>query len=180
MIFCSKPHPQRSEKVYQLCAARVQACTGLSIVTSDLFFKNKSLCQKSTSLKSVITKLGNHSKEVLHIALSQKHEPFNPLAFQNTKSPSSCKTGQLLHFEFHLTNHLCILPQTTSNTLHTTHLNYPNHWPLTVTPFASFTISDFSLCGLTSTSLSKQAQSKQSIGEGQRKFRQGHKHLRPH
>ena len=145
-----------------------------------LFFKTKKCTKVYTTLVSVITKLGNHSKQVLHISLSQKHGLSTSQAFQNTKTPSSCKTGQLLQLHLHLTNHSCVLSQTSSNTLHTTHLSSPNHWPVTVTPFTSFTIFKFCLCRLTSTGLFKQTQSKLSIGEGQRKFKQAPKHLRPH
>ena len=109
-----------------------------------LFLKNKSTCQNHTTLVSVKTKCCNLSKQLLHIALSHKHELSNLQAFQNTKTPSSFKTGQLLHFDFKVINHSCVLSQTSSNTFHITHLSYPNHWPLTVTSFASFTISDFS------------------------------------
>ena len=136
--------------------------------------------QQGGTLVSDKTNSCNHSKQVLHIALSQKHELTTSQAFQNTKTPSSCKTGQFLHFEFQNTNYSCVLPQTSSNTFHTTHLSSPNHWPVTVTPFTSFTIFNFCLCRLTSTGLFKQTQSKLSIGEGQRKFRQAHKYLRPH
>ena len=92
-----------------------------------LFLKNKSTCQNHITLVSVITKLGNHSKQVLHITLSQKHELSSPQTPLNIKTPKICKTGKLLQLHLHLTNHSRVLSQTSSNTLHTTNTFFSIH-----------------------------------------------------
>ena len=115
-----------------------------------LFFQNKSTCQKDTTCISDIFNSCQHSKQVLCITLSQKHELLSPQAFQNTKSHSSCKTGHSLQIHIHHTNHSCVWPQTCSNTFHSTHSSYPKPPLPTVTPFTVFTIFVSSLCRLTS------------------------------
>ena len=109
LIFCRKQSPLISGKVHQLCACLELACTGHSMVTSHFYFKNKSLCQKSISCESDIFNWSQHSKQVSHITLSQKHElatsqtPLytkNTIFCQNRAGPANHKPNHIPLVEF--------------------------------------------------------------------------------
>ena len=145
-----------------------------------LFFQNKSLCQKSISHTSDKINLSQGFKQVLHILVSQKHEPITPQIPLNTKTPKTCKTGQLLQLECHSSFCSCILLLSTSNTFHSTHSSYPKPPLPTVTPFTVFTISVLKLCRLSSIERFRPFQNKLSIGKGPGNIKQAQKNLRPH
>ena len=145
-----------------------------------LFFQNKSTCQKDITWTSDIFNSCQHSKQVLHIPLSQKHEPFIPQTPLYTKITFSCKTGQALQNHFHFHIHSCVLLATSSNTFHSTHSSYPKPPLPTVTPFTVFTISVLNLCKLSSIERFRPFQNKLSIGKGPGNIKQAQKNLRPH
>ena len=100
---------------------------------------------------------------------------------QNTpKTPFLPKTGQALQNSSQKKFHSCVLPWTTSNTLHTSHPSYPSPCPATVTSFSSFTIFNFWVCRLSSIGTFMPFQSKLSIGKGQGNIKQAQKSFRPH
>ena len=112
-------------------------------------------------------KVRNTSSKPLKHPLTSKHQVL-------------VKTGQVLQIDFQNKIHSCVLLATSSNTLHTTYLNYPNHSQVTVTPFTHFTIFKFWVCRLSSTRSFRPFQSKPSIGKDQGNIKQAQKNLRPH
>ena len=177
---CCKKGSLMSGKTQPLCAARLQASTALALSTLAFCFKTKSLCKKDITHTSDKINLSQHLKQVLHILVSQKHEPIIPQTPLNTKTPKTCKTGQLLQLECHSSFCSCVLLLSTSNTFHSTHSSYPKPPLPTVTPFTVFTISVSSLCRLTSRGWFRPFQNKLSIGKGSGNIKQAQKNLRPH
>ena len=145
-----------------------------------LCFQNKSNGQKSITHTSDILNSSKVFKQVSHILASQKHEPLTSQTSSYSKTTFSCKTGQALQNHFHLHFASCVLPQTCSNTFHSTHSNYPKPPLPTVTPFTVFTIFVWKLCRLSSVARFRPLQNKLSIGKGSRDIKQAQKNLRPH
>ena len=97
---------------------------------------------------------------------------------QKNQVPS--QTGHLLQNHFQNNIGSCVLLWITSNTFHTSYLNYPGLCLATVTPVSRITIFILKVCRLTSTGRFKHLQGKLSIGEAWGNFKEAHTIFRPH